>query len=96
MSIDNDLVKKIANLAKIELSANDIKMFSEQISEIIGLMNQLNEVDISDAPGLVADSSAGHMNRPEDIVKDGNCIELILQNAPESREGFFTVKKVIE
>ncbi len=96
MSIDNDLVKKIANLAKIELSANDIKMFSKQIGEIIGLMNQLNAVDISDVPGLDADSSKGHTNRTEDIVKDGNYIELILQNAPESKEGFFTVKKVIE
>ena len=48
MSIDNDLVKKIANLAKIELSEDDIKMFSKQIGEIIGLMNQLNEVDIAD------------------------------------------------
>ncbi len=96
MSIDNDLVKKIANLARIELSEDDIKMFSKQIGEIIGLMNQLNEVDITDIPSLDADSSNGHSNRTEDIVKDGNYIELILQNAPESKEGFFTVKKVIE
>ena len=96
MSIDNDLVKKIANLARIELSEDDIKMFSKQIGEIIGLMNQLNEVDIADIPSLDADSSNGHGNRTEDIVKDGNYIELILQNAPESKEGFFTVKKVIE
>jgi|TARA_X000000368_G_C23017312_1_gene706340 aspartyl-tRNA(Asn)/glutamyl-tRNA(Gln) amidotransferase subunit C len=96
MSIDNDLVKKIANLARIELSEDDIKMFSKQIGEIIGLMNQLNEVDIADIPSLDADSSNGHSNRTEDIVKDGNYIELILQNAPESKEGFFTVKKVIE
>jgi aspartyl-tRNA(Asn)/glutamyl-tRNA(Gln) amidotransferase subunit C len=96
MSIDNDLVKKIANLARIELSADDIKMFSKQIGEIIGLMNQLNEVDISDIPSFDADSSKGHKNRTEDIVKDGNYIELILQNAPEPKEGFFTVKKVIE
>ncbi|MDG2355592.1 MAG: Asp-tRNA(Asn)/Glu-tRNA(Gln) amidotransferase subunit GatC [Paracoccaceae bacterium] len=96
MSIDNDRVKKIAHLARIELSADDIKMFSKQIGEIIGLMNQLNEVDISDILSFDADSSKGHRNRTEDIVKDGNYIELILQNAPEPKEGFFTVKKVIE
>ena len=63
MSIDNDLVKKIANLARIELSEDDIKMFSKQIGQIIGLMNQLNEVDITDIQSLDADSSNGLSNR---------------------------------
>ncbi len=96
MSIDNNLVKRIANLAKIELSENDIKMFSMQIGEIVELMNQLDEVDISNATSLNSTESKGHKTRTEDIVKDGDCLELILRNAPESKEGFFTVKKVIE
>ncbi len=96
MSIDSDLVSRIGDLAKIELSKKDVTMFSKQLSEIVDLMNQLEEVDTSEVPDLDTYPVMGHENRPEDIARDGDCIDLILKNAPEHKEGFFTVKKVIE
>ncbi|MFL2790223.1 MAG: Asp-tRNA(Asn)/Glu-tRNA(Gln) amidotransferase subunit GatC [Paracoccaceae bacterium] len=96
MSIDNTLVRRISNLAKIELSAQDVEMFSKQLGEIVNLMNQLNEVDTANVNPANFYNSNGHTNRTEDIVRDGNYSEKVLQNAPEAKEGFFTVKKVIE
>ena len=45
MSIDKETVKKIGNLAKIELSAKEIDIYSSQLTKIIDFMNKLDEVD---------------------------------------------------
>ena len=96
MSIDSALVRRIGNLAKIELSAPEVEMFAEQLGEIVSLMNQLDQVDTSGVGTLNFEMSNDHSNRTEDVVKDGSYMERVLENAPEAREGFFTVKKVIE
>ena len=96
MTIDSALVRRIGNLAKIELSAPDVEMFTEQLAEIVSLMNQLDQVDTSGVETVNFEMSNGHKNRTEDVVKDGSYMERVLENAPEAKEGFFTVKKVIE
>ena len=52
MSIDSALVRRIGNLAKIELSAPDVEMFAEQLGEIVSLMNPLAQVDTSGVDAL--------------------------------------------
>tara|TARA_B100000029_G_C17003674_1_gene752147 strand:+ start:68 stop:358 length:291 start_codon:yes stop_codon:yes gene_type:complete len=96
MPIDNDIVKRIGELARIELSVDEIQKFSRQLGQIVDLMNQLDEVDTSSVQDKDVDNSKAHNSRPKDTVTDGDCIDSILKNAPESKEGFFTVKKVIE
>ena len=96
MSIDSALVRRIGNLAKIELSTTEVEMFADQLGEILNLMNQLDQVDTSGVEALNFEMSNGHKNRTEDVVKDGSYIQRVLENASEAKEGFFTVKKVIE
>lgn len=96
MSIDSALVRRIGNLAKIELSSSDVEMFAKQLAEIVSLMNQLDQVDTSGVEAVNFEMFNGHKNRTEDVVKDGSYMERVLENAPEAKEGFFTVKKVIE
>jgi len=96
MSISKDKVKKIGNLAKIKLTNDEIEIYSTQLTQIVDFMNKLDEVDTSKV-GLVLNQNLDHhSNRLNDIVKDGNYVEKILKNAPESKEGFFTTIKVIE
>ena len=96
MPINSKIVRRIGDLARIDLSITDVDIFSEQLGEIVDLMNQLDGVDTSRVEEMDSEIGNGHENRPKDIVSDGNCIESILKNAPETKEGFFTVKKVIE
>ena len=96
MSISKDKVKKIGNLAKIELTNGEIEIYSAQLTQIVEFMNKLDEVDTSKVDSVLNQNLDHHSNRLNDIVEDGNYVEKILKNAPESKEGFFTTIKVIE
>ena len=96
MSISKDEVKKIGNLAKIKLTNDEIKIYSAQLTKIMDFMNKLDEVDTSKVDSVPNKNLDNHSNRLNDIVEDGNYVEKILKNAPDSKEGFFTTIKVIE
>ena len=96
MSISKDKVKKIGNLAKIKLTDDEIEIYSTQLTQIVDFMNKLDEVDTSKVESVINQNLDHHSNRLNDIVEDGNYVEKILKNAPESKEGFFTTIKVIE
>ena len=96
MSISKDKVKKIGNLAKIKLTNDEIEIYSAQLTQIVDFMNKLDEVDTSKVEAVLNKNLDHHSNRLNDIVEDGNYVEKILKNAPDSKEGFFTTIKVIE
>ena len=96
MSISKDKVKKIGNLAKIKLTNDEIEIYSTQLTQIVDFMNKLDEVDTSKVESVINKNIDHHSNRLNDIVEDGNYVEKILKNAPDSKEGFFTTIKVIE
>ena len=96
MSISKDKVKKIGDLAKIKLTNDEIEIYSTQLTQIVDFMNKLDEVDTSKVESVLNQNLDHHSNRLNDIVEDGNYVEKILKNAPDSKEGFFTTIKVIE
>jgi aspartyl-tRNA(Asn)/glutamyl-tRNA(Gln) amidotransferase subunit C len=96
MSISKEKVKKIGNLAKIKLTNDEIEIYSTQLTQIVDFMNKLDEVDTSKVESVINQNLDHHSNRLNDIVEDGNYVEKILKNAPDSKEGFFTTIKVIE
>ena len=96
MSISKDKVKKIGNLAKIKLTNDEIEIYSTQLTQIVDFINKLDEVDTSKVESVINQNLDHHSNRLNDIVEDGNYVEKILKNAPDSKEGFFTTIKVIE
>ena len=96
MSISKDKVKQIGNLAKIKLTNDEIEIYSTQLTQIVDFMNKLDEVDTSKVESVLNQNLDHHSNRLNDIVEDGNYVEKILKNAPDSKEGFFTTIKVIE
>ena len=96
MSISKDKVKTIGNLAKIKLTNDEIEIYSTQLTQIVDFMNKLDEVDTSKVESVINKNLDHHSNRLNDIVEDGNYVEKILKNAPDSKEGFFTTIKVIE
>ena len=96
MSISKDKVKKIGNLAKIKLTNDEIEIYSTQLTQIVDFMTKLDEVDTSKVESVINQNLDHHSNRLTDIVEDGNYVEKILKNAPDSKEDFFTTIKVIE
>jgi len=95
MSLDKTTVRNIAFLARIKVPDQDLEHLAEELSHIIGWVEQLEEVDTDGVEPLasVADMAAPHRH---DKVTDGGVRDQILANAPESEKGFFAVPKVVE
>lgn len=95
MSIDKDTVAKIANLARIEVSENELESTVGELNNILDWVEQLAEVDTD---GVVAMTSVVEASLPrrEDKVTDGGYRDSVLKNAPQAEHGFFAVPKVIE
>jgi aspartyl-tRNA(Asn)/glutamyl-tRNA(Gln) amidotransferase subunit C len=95
MSIDIDTARKVAKLARIRVEEADLPALADELSGILGFMEQLNEVDVEGIEPMTS-VTPQRLKRREDVVTDGNIQEKILKNAPDAREGFFAVPKVVE
>ena len=95
MSIDIDTARKVAKLARIRVEEADLPRLAGQLSGILGFMEQLNEVDVEGVEPMVSVTPM-RLKRRVDVVTDGGYQAQILANAPDAREGFFAVPKVVE
>jgi len=95
MSIDTATARKVAKLARIRVEEADLPKLAEQLSGILGFMEQLNEVDVTGIEPMVSVTPM-RLARRADEVTDGNIQGQVLANAPDAREGFFAVPKVVE
>ena len=95
MSVDSATVRKIARLARIAVSDAEAEALAPELSKILGLVEQLAEVDTAGVAPLAA-VVPNHMRLRDDVVTDGDIRDKILKNAPQAEHGFFTVPKVIE
>ncbi|MGB1077265.1 MAG: Asp-tRNA(Asn)/Glu-tRNA(Gln) amidotransferase subunit GatC [Bdellovibrionales bacterium] len=93
--MDLKTVERVANLARLELAEEQKTALCEQLGNIIGFVEQLNEVDTDNVEPL---ASVVDMDLPlrKDEVTDGNKKEDVLANSPEENEDFFVVTKIVE
>jgi aspartyl-tRNA(Asn)/glutamyl-tRNA(Gln) amidotransferase subunit C len=95
MSIDIDTARKVARLARIRVDEGDLLALAGQLSGILTFMEQLNEVDVTGIEPMVSVTPM-RLKRRADVVTDGDIQRQVLANAPDAREGFFAVPKVVE
>ena len=95
MSIDKETARKVAKLARIKVEDEALPALAEEFNAILGFVEQLNEVDVEGVDPMVSVTPM-RLKRREDVVTDGNQVEKVLSNAPDAREGFFAVPKVVE
>ena len=95
MSITKEETKKIARLARIGISDEEIDELTPQLNNILGFIETLSNLDTKDVEPL-ANVAEIDLKRREDVVNDGAIQEQVLANAPESLEGFYVVPKVVE
>jgi aspartyl-tRNA(Asn)/glutamyl-tRNA(Gln) amidotransferase subunit C len=95
MSIDIDTARKVAKLARIRVEEADLPALAGALSGILAFMKQLNEVNVDGIEPMVSVTPMRLKSRA-DLVTDGNIQAQILANAPDAREGFFAVPKVVE
>ena len=95
MSVDIQTVKKVASLARIAISDDDTQRLAPELSNILGWIEQLGEVDTSSVQPMTA-VIPNKLRLRDDVVTDGGIRDEVLANAPQAEHGFFAVPKVIE
>ena len=94
--ITKEEIKKIASLAKINISDDELDSYKEQISKILEHMSTLNEVDTSNTEEFSNQLFNNNQNLREDIIKKSLNRDKILDLAPDSDGVYFKVPKVIK
>ena len=95
MSIDIDTARKVAKLARIRVEEAALPALAHELSGILAFMEQLTEVDVTGVEPMTSVTPM-RLARRADVVTDGGIAAQILANAPDAREGFFAVPKVVE
>ena len=95
MSIDTQTAAKVAKLARIRVEDEHLEALAQEFSAILGFIEQLNEGDVDGVEPMVSVTPM-KLKRRQDEVTDGNQAQAVLANAPDAREGFFAVPKVVE
>lgn len=95
MELTPEKIKKVAKLAKIELSDEEVDLFNGQFTAISEVITKLQLVDTKGIQPIHNPSIAQCLKRI-DKVTDGNYVEDILVNAPKAAFNCFVVPKVIE
>ena len=95
MAIDADTVRRVSRLARIATPEERLQPLAQELSGILGWIEQLNEVDVEGVEPM-ASAVAATLPMRDDVVSDGGDPARVLGNAPRSEEGFFVVPKVVE
>ena len=95
MSVDKATVARIARLARINVPEDRQEQLVGELNGILEWIAELDEVDTGAVEPLA--SVTGHgLPRRSDEVTDGNWVDEVLANVPETAGGFFVVPKVVE
>lgn len=94
MSVSKEDVEKIAKLAKLKFSDEELENFTPQMNEILNYMDKLNELDTENVEPLSHPVEQINVFR-EDKLKQSISTEDALKNSPVKDEQYFKVPKVI-
>lgn len=95
MSVDENMVRRIANLARIGVDDAELPGLAKELSAILGFVEQLSEVD-TEAVQPLTSAVATTMRLRVDEVTDGGYPQDVLANAPDKDDDYFAVPKVVE
>lgn len=95
MAISEEDVKKIAKLAKLRLTAQEVSLYKGQLGKILEAVDELSKLDTSAVPPTSSVLGLTNVLRADEPAPfDG--VERLLANAPEREGPYYKVRKVIE
>ncbi len=95
MEVNKDLILKLEKLTRLELSETERHNIQHDLSNILTMVDKLNELDTTGVEPLVYISQEINVFR-EDVVANEVSNEAALRNAPTSQAPYFKVPKVIQ
>ena len=94
MIITREIVNRVANLAMLKLSEEEVALFTSQLDTILQYFVALQEVDTSDIEPTFHALPISNVFR-DDHLEESLTLDECLQNAPETKDNMFVVPKII-
>ena len=95
MEITDELIYKLEKLAKLKLSTEEHEIIKKDLGKILEMIDKIQDVDTSEVSALQYVTDTVNSIR-EDVAENEISNEEALRNAPETRDSYFTVPKVID
>ena len=95
MNITKEVVRNVANLARLDLSEKELRRLTEDMEDIITYVDKLNELATDGVEPQSQVIPSVNVFR-EDFVRESYNRNHLLGNSPESKDGFIKVPNVIE
>jgi len=95
MKITREEVKKVAHLARLELSPEEEEVLTNQLDSILQYMEKLNQLDTTEVEPLAHVVDIVNAFR-EDRAVNQPSVDILLSNAPAREKNFFKVPKILE
>jgi aspartyl-tRNA(Asn)/glutamyl-tRNA(Gln) amidotransferase subunit C len=95
MSVDQATVRRIARLARIAVTEDDVLHLQGELNAILSFVERLEEVSVEGVEPMTSVTPMA-MKKRQDGVTDGGYAEAIVRNAPATEDHFFLVPKVVE
>jgi aspartyl-tRNA(Asn)/glutamyl-tRNA(Gln) amidotransferase subunit C len=93
--IDREQVRKVANLARLEMAAAEEEQMTAQLSSILEYFQQLSELDTTDVPPTTRAIDVSNITRPDELQPYPDR-EALLREAPEQDGDFFKVPQILQ
>lgn len=88
-------IEKTAGLAKLEFTAAEKELFTEQFSRIVGFVEKIGELDTENVPPMTHAVEKSNVTRPDEVRPSLSHAD-IEAVAPRFQDGHIVVNKVIE
>ena len=95
MSVDAATVRRIAHLARIAVSEDEVPHLQGELNAMLAFVEQLSEVNVEGVEPRTSVTPM-QMKKRQDVVDDGGIADDIVANAPATEGHFFLVPKVVE
>jgi aspartyl-tRNA(Asn)/glutamyl-tRNA(Gln) amidotransferase subunit C len=95
MSVDQATVRRIAHLARIAVTDEEVPHLQGELNAMLAFVEQLSQVDVAGVEPMTSVTPMT-MKKRQDVVTDGGYPDVIVGNAPATEDHFFLVPKVVE
>ena len=92
--IDREQVKKVANLARLDITPEEEEQFTTQLNSILDYFDQLSELDTDDVAPTTRAIETSNITRP-DRLQPFTDRQALLDCAPEQEGDYFRVPKIM-
>ena len=95
MSVDQATVRRIAHLARIAVSEEEVPHLQQELNAMLAFVEELSAVNVEGVEPMTSVIPMKMVWR-KDVITDHAGASVVVGNAPASEDSFFTVPKVVE